>query len=170
MNLKEYPLKDVRLSQLLEAGINVVDFVCFAPGQLDEEGLRAFFEKYKKISCRHFHADESTHFKCPVKYEQTDWEVIVAFCRENNKKFYTLCNQAVALEDSTFAGNILFHQGDRSYTIEYFEGYGTPRDIEKKSQSEIKVFERVFGEPITEDAPEALKQLAAKLSAFRSLT
>lgn len=165
-----YPLKHERLNQLLQSGINVAPFICFAPGKLDEITLRNFFEKYGKISCRHFYADESKKFACPVLYEQTDWWKIIEFVREHNKTYYTLCNEAIALQDSTYAGNIIFHIGDRSYTVEYFEGYGTPRDIEKKNQNQIRIFQKVFGEPAPNDAPQALKELVARLGSFKKLT
>ncbi len=64
-----YPLKVHRLEQLDDAGLNVTDFICFPPGELNERELRRFCSKFKAVSCRTFSADEDKEFKTPVKYE-----------------------------------------------------------------------------------------------------
>ena len=162
-----YPLKDRRLEQLYEAGFNVADFICFPPRALRsrEDELRSFLAKHGRISCRHFHEDESKHYKCPVLYDEADIEKILAFCQEHNKTYYTLCNQAFTLSDSIFAGNILI-RSKREYAIEYFSGEGTPRDIEAIDPARIKYFERKFGNPMPSDIPDAIQSLRVSLNNF----
>lgn len=164
---QRYPLKDRRLQQLDEAGFNVVDFVCFPPNTLKgrESELQAFLAKHKRISCRHFHEDEKKHFKCPVMYDRDNWDEIIAFCLEHNQKFYTLCNQALTLDDSVYAGNILLLD-ERNYCIEYFAGKGTPRDIESKGADELIFFRREVGVPMPDDTPAPLKRLAFNFRNF----
>ena len=148
----EYPLKHVRIKQLHDTGLNVADFDCWAPGQLNPDELKVFLEKHKRISCRHFHADEKKYFKCPVLYDQTDFATILAFCSEHNKTYYTLCNEAINLKDSICAGNILVND-ENNYFIEYFYGPGTPRDIESKGPDELKTYSKSFGEPSRGEKP-----------------
>ena len=107
MSSQEYPLKHRRLEQLHGAGFDIADFACWAPEQLDPKELRAFLAKHGRISCRNFHQNEKTHFKCPVLYDQTDHETVLAFCSKHNKTYFTLCNEAIKLKDSICAGNIL---------------------------------------------------------------
>lgn len=165
----EYPLKHERLSQLYKAGFNVADFACWAPGQLNPAELKRFLKKHKKISCRHFHSDEKKHFKCPVAYDQTDFETILAFCSEHNKTFYTLCNEAIRLEDSICAGNILI-LNEETYFIEYFYGPGTPRDIESKGPAELKIYNRTVGQPSEgEPPPEQILKMAFNARKFKAL-
>ncbi len=176
MSNQEYPLKHVRLAELYKAGFNVADFICFPPNTLRgrEEELRAFLTKHGTISCRHFHENEKTHFKCPVKYEQTDFDTILAFCMANNYgnneqgiPFYTLCNEAINLQDSICAGNILVLD-ERNYFVEYFNGPGTPRDIESKGADELKIYTRNFGAPTQgTPPPEIVRQMAFKASKYR---
>lgn len=86
MSSAEYPLKHIRLQQLVEAGFNVADFLCFPPRTLAgrEKELEAFLQKHGRISCRHFHDNEKQYFKCPVLYDQTDFKKIVEFCLRHN--------------------------------------------------------------------------------------
>lgn len=171
MSSDNYPLKHLRLEQLSQAGFNVADFVCFPPrslkGRTDE--LRAFLAKHGRISCRHFHEDEKKYFKCPVKYDQTDIDVILAFCLEHNETYYTLCNEAINLQESVCAGNILTLD-DRNYFVEYFHGPGTPRDIESKGADELKVYTRSFGSPSQgPHPPDIVKEMAYLASKFRPI-
>ncbi len=178
MSSQEYPLKNVRLEQLSGAGFNVADFICFPPHTLRgrEEELKAFLTKHGTISCRHFHQDEKTHFKCPVKYEQADFDTILAFCLANNEgknetktAFYTLCNEAINLKDSICAGNILTLD-DKNYFVEYFHGPGTPRDIESKGADELKVYTRSFGSPPHgPPPPDIVKTTAYQASKFKAV-
>ena len=173
---QNYPLKHLRLEELHQAGFNVADFICFPPGTLRgrEEELRAFLAKHGKISCRHFHGDERHHFKCPVKYDQTDFDTILTFCLANNEgrneaktAFYTLCNEAISLQESVCAGNILILDA-RNYFVEYFNGPGTPRDIEHKGADELKVYTRSFGSPSQgPPPPDIVKELAYLASKFK---
>lgn len=174
MSSQVYPLKSVRLQQLSDAGFNVADFVCFEPNALRrrQDELRAFLKKHGRISCRHFHADESKYYKCPVLYDTDDIEAILAFCLANNEgnngakvAYYTLCNQALTLGDSIYAGNILI-RSDREYAVEFFKGKGTPRDIEAKNADEIVYFERQFGKPMPSDIPDEIQSLRHSLSRF----
>jgi len=164
-----YPLKHLRLEQLHQSGFNVADFICFPPrtlkGRTDE--LRAFLAKHGRISCRHFHQDEKKYFKCPVKYDQTDIDVVLAFCLEHNETYYTLCNEAINLQESVCAGNILTLD-ERNYFVEYFHGPGTPRDIESKGADELKVYTRSFGTPSQgPEPPDIVKKMAYQASRFK---
>ncbi len=163
--MTNYPLKHERLQQLDDAGFNVADFVCFPTGKLDEKRLAEFLAKHGRISCRHFHPNEKAHFKCPVLYDQDDLEIIRAFCREHNKQYYTLCNQASKVSDSIYAGNI-FIRSDREYAVEYFKGSGTPRDIESMNSDQIIYFDRKFGVPMPDETPSEIKSLRASLTKF----
>ncbi len=171
MSSSEYPLKHVRLEQLHKSGFNVADFICFPPNTLKgrEKELKAFLRKHGNISCRHFHSDEKTHFKCPVLYDQTDFDKIITFCLEHNKTYYTLCNEAIKLNDSVCAGNILV-LNEQTYFIEYFHGPGTPRDIESKGSDELKTFSRTMGEPAEgPPPPEAVLRMAFDARKFKAL-
>lgn len=159
MSSEHYPPKHVRLEQIYEAGFNIADFICFPPGKMNEQKLRKFFAKHGKISCRHFHDDENRNFKCPFLRDVTDVEAAVAFCKENNKLYYSLCNENLVTADSLYAGNVMLYD-DRNYLIEYFEGKGTPRDMESMSPGKIKSFRRKIGEPMDPASPEALRKLA----------
>lgn len=174
----EYPLKYVRLQQLYDAGLNIADFICFPPRTLAgrEEELRAFLKKHGTISCRHFHQNEKAHFKCPVKYEQTDFDTILEFCLANNygnnnehEAFYTLCNEAINLKDSICAGNILV-LNDQAYWIEYFYGPGTPRDLESKGPDELKTYGKTVGQPAEgEKPPDDVLRMAFNAIKFKAL-
>lgn len=162
---RNYPLKHIRLQQLDEAGFNVADFICFPPKELDPVKLREFFDRYSEpngISLRHFHEDETRFFKCPVKYEVKDWDTVLRFCQEHNQQFYTLVNQAYPLSDSMYAGAIWL-LNSLEYVVEYFEGPGSPRDIEGKS---LKFFKHQVGMPLPADTPAALTRLAARFRDF----
>lgn len=161
MSSVEYPLKHVRLEQLSKAGFNVADFICFPPHTLRgrEEELKTFLAKHGTISCRNFHGDEKVHFKCPVEYEKTDFDFILAFCLANNEgnneaktAFYTLCNEAINVQESVCAGNILV-LNEHAYFVEYFYGPGTPRDIETKGPDELKTYGKVDGQPAEGEKP-----------------
>lgn len=135
-----YPLKHERLKGMLKKGLNIADFICFKPDELDAEKIKRFLEKHKKVSIRHFHENEQKVAKCPVLYDVDDFEKILEFVRENNRNFYTLINQSISVKDSLFCGTIfLIDDGfrDKKFIMEYFRGPGTPRDIEKKNQSEL---------------------------------
>lgn len=161
----KYPLKHIRLEQLYKAGFNIPNFIYFPPRKLNLDTLKSFFEEHKVISCRHFHTDESKYFACPVIYEIGDWKTIQDFCLQNNKKFYSLCNEALPLQDSTYAGVILLLDR-RNYVVEYFEGFGTPRDIESKSAEELRVFKREFGKPLPSETPKSLVEIAGRFYNF----
>lgn len=166
-----YPLKSRRLEQLDETGFNVADFVCFLPETLKSrtEYLKAFLEKHGRISCRHFHEDEKAHFKCPVLYDQTDFDDILAFCLEHNQHFYTLCNEAINTRESICAGNILI-MNEQTVFVEYFYGPGTPRDIETKGHDELKIFSRTLGQPTEgERPPDEVLRLVYEARRFRPL-
>lgn len=166
-----YPLKHVRLEQLHNAGFNIADFICFPPRTLRgrEEELRAFLALYGRISCRHFHEDESRHFKCPVLYDETDFEKILAFCLEHNQNYYTLCNEAIDPLVSVCAGNILVFNGT-TYFVEYFYGPGTPRDIESKGPDELKTYGKTIGQPAEGDKPpEEVLRMVVEARKFKPL-
>lgn len=167
MSENKYPLKHMRLQQLEEAGFNTADFIFFPPNRADLGRVRKFFKKHGRISIRHYGEDENRFFKCPVLYNQEDWSVIWQFINQNNKRFWTLCNQAIRLEDSQFAGNILLlDEKGRNFTVEYFEGPGTPRDMEHKSPSQLKCFRREFGKPFLGSIHQELISVAAQFRNF----
>lgn len=159
MSSSIYPLKHVRLEQIYEAGFNIADFICFPPREFDENLLRKFFAKHGKVSCRHFHSDETRNFSCPFLRDVNDVEKAVNFCKEHNKTYFSLINENLVTTDSTYAGNIWL-KDDRNYLVEYFEGPGVPRDLDKMPSDKIKRFTREIGEPMDPSAPEALKRLA----------
>lgn len=160
-----YPRKDLRLQQLEDHGFNVADWVCFPPGQFNPEALRLFFEKHSKISCRHFHEDEGKYFKSPFKFGVSTLEEAVAFCTEHNVRFWTLCNEFLPPEEFGFTGNITLLD-NREYTVEYFEGCHSPRQIESMSAGELRTFKREFGRPLPEDAPRPLVEVAGRFGRF----
>lgn len=137
-----YPLKVHRLEQLAGAGLNVADFVCFYPKELDEKELRKFCSKFKAVSCRTFSADEDREFKTPVKYEIADFDDVLAFARVQNKRYFLLVNEALPLADSVIAGNIYFNNRE-DFICEFFRGPGTPRDIDSKPLQRVDA--RRFG-------------------------
>ncbi len=161
----EYPLKNVRLKQLEEAGFNVADWIYFPPNELDLVQLKEFFDKHGKLSCRTFHADEKRHFKGPFKFDVASFKEVATFCAENNKNWFTLCNEVLPEEKEGFTGNIRLE--DRiSYMVEYWDGCESPRNIEHKSAEELKRFHREFGIPLPEDAPRPLVEIAGRFGHF----
>ncbi len=167
----EYPLKHIRLQQLHDAGFNIVDFICFPPKTLAgrEQELKDFLEAHKRISCRHFHDNEKKYFKCPFLPDQTDWETILGFCLENNKQFYTLCNEAIDPKESICAGNILVFNEETCF-VEYFYGPGTPRDIESKGPDELKRYSKAGGEEAEgEKPPKEVLNLVLQARQFKAL-
>jgi hypothetical protein len=134
--IKAYPLKVRRLEQLYAAGLNVADFICFAPGELKVSDLKAFCSKFRAVSCRTFAADEDKDFKTPVKYEISTFEDVLEFGHEHNRKYFLLVNEALPLKDSVMAGNI-YLRSRSDFIIEYFNGPGTPRDIDSKPLKRI---------------------------------
>jgi len=174
----EYPLKHTRLEQLHQAGFNVADFICFPPHTLRtrEEELEAFLTKHGTISCRHFHELEKVHFKCPVEYDLTDFDFILAFCLANNEgnnkektAFYTLCNEAINVNESICAGNILV-LNEQAVWVEYFYGPGTPRDLESKGPDRMKTYGKVQGQPAEgEKPPDKVLQMVLDARKFRAL-
>ncbi len=126
-----YPLKVQRLEQLDSYGLNIADFICFPPGELNAAEVRSFCNKYKSVSCRTFAADENKEFKTPVKYEISDVNDVLAFAKAQNKRYFVLINEALPLSDSVIAGNLYFNS-QFDFLCEYFKGPGTPRDIDSK--------------------------------------
>ena len=126
-----YPLKVRRLQQLDDLELNIADFVCFPPGELNVKGLRQFFSKYKSVSCRTFAADEDKEFKTPVKYEISNAGELLDFARAQNVRYFVLVNEALPLKDSVIAGNLYF-SSPTDFLCEYFRGPGTPRDLDHK--------------------------------------
>lgn len=173
MSSQEYPLKHIRLRQLYEAGFNIADFIHWAPGQLNLDELRAFFEKHnKRISLRHFNTDEYMKHATPFFPDQTDWNVIEQIATKHNNNLHCLYNQVIEPKEAILTANIILHD-DRNYSIEYFEGPGTPKDIELGTVKNLKQFQRQVGEPMDPNVPEELKKMAFYfrnfLSTFRPL-
>ena len=168
MSSVTYPLKNVRLQQLYDAGFNIADFVCWPPGRLDLTELKTFFEKHNgRISLRHFPADEFMKHATPFFPDQTDWDTIQKIAVEHNKDLYCLYNEVIAPSDAIFTANIILLD-ERNYKIEYFEGPGTPKDIERGTVKNLKIFERQIGVPMDPNVPEELKRAASYFKSFES--
>ncbi len=164
----EYPLKHIRLQQLYDAGFNIADFVHWAPAQLKLDELRAFFEKHnQRISLRHFDTDEYLKHATPFFPDQTDWNVIEQIATKHNKDLHCLYNEVIAPKDAVLTANIILLD-DRNYSIEYFEGPGTPKDIELGTAKNLKQFKRQIGEPMDPNVPEELKRMASYFRNFLS--
>lgn len=127
----EYPLKVRRLEQLDELGLNVADFLCFAPSALRTSELKKFFSRHGSVSCRTFSDNEDRDFKTPVRYEISDVTELMEFARQQNERYFVLLNEAVPLANSQFAGNLLFRSPD-DFRCEFFAGPGTPRDVDTR--------------------------------------
>lgn len=133
-----YPTKDVRIRQLLDAGLNIVDFIHFGIGKYDKHLARTFFNKYGSVSTRTFSDDESQEFATPVEYEWDKFDDAERFCIEQNKVYHILMNQALKRIESVLWGNILWYDLSR-FTIEFSYDPGTPRDIETKSSENLRI-------------------------------
>jgi len=160
----DYPLKHARLKQLYDAGFNIADFVCFAPGKLDPVRLKKFFDKYKDkhgVSLRHFHQDEKRYWKCPVLFEVKDWKTALRFCQEHNKLFYSLINEGMPRTEALYAGNFLLID-DSIFVIEWGKG-GSPRDLEDKTPNTITGRMR---EPLPANTPLEFRPLPYLFSNF----
>lgn len=158
------PPKHIRLQELADAGFNCPESRFWLRGRLDIQELAEFFDKHHRISLRNFTEEtvgEETP-KLPVAYDQSDWGSIVEFCRRHNRAYHTLVNRALPLGDSALAGNIILDA--KRYFVCYFEGYGTPRDVDDKV-SELRVYMRQFGSKGPQWIPE-LDILAEDLGAF----
>ena len=114
----------------------MADFICFAPKELKIGELRNFCSKFRSVSCRTFAADEDKSFKTPVKYEIPTVKEVIEFAQAQNKKYFVLVNEALPLKDSVIAGNI-YLSSRTDFVIEYFNGPGTPRDIDSKPLKRI---------------------------------
>jgi hypothetical protein len=158
--LPVYPLKVHRLEQLDDAGLNVADFICFPPRELNEKELRQFCAKFKAVSCRTFSADEDREFKTPVKYEISDIADVLDFARTQNKRYFLLVNEALPLADSIIAGNIYFNSRE-DFICEFFRGPGTPRDVDTKPLQRVDA--RRFGSPQARE----VEQLVDAVARFR---
>ena len=116
------------------------------------------------------------HFKCPVKYEQTDFKTILDFCLKNNygnndehEAFYTLCNEAINLKDSVCAGNIMVTD-EHTFDVDYFYGPGTPRDLESRAADDINQYHKTTGEPAVGDKPpDEVLRMVVNAKKFRAL-
>ena len=163
------PLKHVRLQELADAGFNCADFRFWPKNKLDVAELREFWQKQGRISLRNFREETALEQtpKLPVAYDRSDWSAILDFCRRYNREYHTLVNEALPLKDSLYAGNIILLD-EEHYVVSYFEGYGTPRDVDDKEHPELKVYVRKFGVAVPSWAPELFAELAAKLQSFRT--
>ncbi len=161
------PLKHVRLQELADAGFNCPDFRFWLRNQLRLPELEAFYKKQGSISLRTVTEEnplEETP-KLPVAYDVSDWGSIAHFCGRYNRQYHTLVNEALPLRDSIYAGNIVLLDS-RRYLISYFEGYGTPRDVDDKT-SELNVFLRAFGVEAPNWIPESIRMLGERFEGFR---
>lgn len=160
------PLKHVRLQQLADARINTPSFRYWLRGELNPAELKAFLRSHGRISLRNVREErllEETP-KLPVEYDKSDWDFIIDFCSKHNRQYHTLVNEALPLSDSLMAGNIIL-LGSGKYIVSYFEGYGTPRDVDDKSSAELKVYLRPFDTEGPIWAPRIFEGLVAQLQA-----
>ncbi|MEY4722737.1 MAG: hypothetical protein RLZZ324_250 [Candidatus Parcubacteria bacterium] len=160
------PLKHTRLADLEHAGFNVADHRAWLRGELDEPALEAFLRQHGSISLRNFREEtpgEPTP-KLPVEYEQTDWHHVREFCREYNRQYHTLVNQALPLGESLYAGNVIL-MDDARYVVSYFQGYGTPRDVDATPNGKLNVFMRSFGDA-PPHVPEGLRDIGERFKTF----
>ncbi len=162
------PLKHIRLQELLDAGINCPPFLYWLRGEIKIGELKDFWKKHGRISLRTVTEEINLQPtpKLPVAYDKSDWGFITGFCIEHNIKYHTLVNAALPLEDSLLAGNIILLDPDH-YIVSYFEGYGTPRDVDDKDFSELKVYLRSFGNLVPAWAPPQIDEIIGKLKEFK---
>lgn len=162
------PLKNIRIQQLVDAGFNCPAFQSWPRGGLKLEELRSFWKKYSRVSLRNYREEnilEETP-KLPVVYDQDDWNFIADFCRRYNEEYHTLVNEALPLKDSLTAGNIVLLDAER-YAVVYFEGYGTPRDVDTdEKSSKLKMYLRRFGVKPPEWVPEGVQKPIGQLQKF----
>jgi len=160
------PLKHLRLQELVDRGFNTPEFMVCLKGELDIFLVYQFLCKHGKISLRTFREE---HFsdptpKLPVEYDRDEWSVIRNFCEQQNRDHHLLINQALPLSRSLYAGNIILPDAD-SYVVSFFEGYGTPRDVDDQV-SRLKVHKRRFTDPPPQ-IPNDIIALALELQGFR---
>lgn len=94
-----------------------------------------------------------------------NWQGILGFCRKNNAKWFLLINEAIKLHDAECTALIKILDGS-DYEVEYFEGGGSPRDIETKTAAGLKHFGRILGRTYGERKPK-LMEVISKLIGFQ---
>lgn len=165
------PLKHIRLQQLADESFNVPVFHYWLRGELKNRisELEDFWKKHGRISLRNVTEEKILDQtpKLPVKYDQSDWDSISDFCLRHNEQYHTLVNEALPLRDSLMAGNIILLDSER-YVVSYFEGYGTPRDVDDKPSSELKIYLCSSRDQAPGWAPRQLEELVPRLQMFRT--
>lgn len=133
-----YPLKDRRLRQLDVMGLNIVDFIHFAPGEFNASQTREFFNIYGRVSARTFSSFEHEVFSGPIRYEMDTFKDVEDFCTANNRDYHILVNEAIPVKDALITGKIMWLD-DLRYHIDYFLGRGTTRDVENRGGDLVAV-------------------------------
>ena len=141
-------------------GLNIVDFIHFAPGEFNASRAREFFKAYGRVSARTFSSFEHEVFCGPIKYEMERFEDVEKFCTQNNRDYHILVNEAIPVKDALITGKIMWLD-DLRYHIDYFLGRGTARDVENRGGDLVAV-EGVASrhEPLSSDAPTNTALLA----------
>jgi hypothetical protein len=166
------PLKHERLGHLAGAGFNVAPYAAWPRNELKLDELWKFFDRHGVVSLRNFTEESASPHapspRLPVLYEQRDWDAVASFCIEHNRRYHTLVNQTIPLDDSVYAGNLVLLPGGQ-YVISYFSGRGTPRDVDDKANEaplELRMFIREHGAPLPPDVPSELRLIGEKALEF----
>lgn len=157
------PLKDVRLQQLRDFGINTADFLSWHRGELIEHELEAFHAIHPRLSLRTFREENygEPSPKLPFACDVTKLDFIRDFCRINNQDYHTLVNEALSLKDSICAVNLVLLDDNR-YIASCIEGRTTPRDIDSPN-AKLSVFMREFESTVPSWTPGFIPGMANRL-------
>lgn len=157
------PLKDERLRQLCDLGINCADFLSWHRGKLVEPELGDFHTIHPRLSLRTFREENygDPTPKLPFACDVTKWDFIRDFCRENNREYHTLVNEALSLNDSICAVNLILLD-DKRYIASCVEGRTTPRDIDEPD-AKLSMFMGDFEAIVPSWTPEFIPDMANRL-------
>jgi len=159
----QLPLKDERLQQLCDLGINTADFRSWHRGKLVVHELEELHATYNRLSLRNFREENygDPTPKLPFECDVTKWDFIRNFCRDNNREYHTLVNEALSLDDSICAVNLILLD-DKRYIASCVEGRKTPRDIDEPD-AKLAMFMRDFEATVPSWTPEFIPDMANRL-------
>lgn len=158
---KTYPAKHLRLNELRESGLNIADFIYFPIAGFDEETAKKLFEKYSSVSVRTFAPSELLVHATPVKYEMTDFKVVEEFCKEQNREYNLLMNQAINLKDALITGKIAWINSE-NFHVDYFYGPGTPRYMDEDRQVALHTVTGNLKQQTRPDVDERILEVVEK--------